>query len=330
MTINVAVVSPEALVLSCDSISSVTEYFLNPFADPADFVGSGRYQVSFSMNDLVPQVTNSWDGVVKMFALSSDEQTPVAAVTAGLARLNDRSMKSYADEFLRDKTANALMQRTVEEVANNFLIFMRRHYDQHYADSPLPPELRDGPMFLVGGFNAASHMPSLFRVNVQSNHVILEHAPGTFGIAWDGQSDAVERLIRGYDTVLRDSIESQVNAEFAALRKTLNNDTTRMPHKTLDRADLILPDSVDTELLEAPRVSIDWDDFGCKIAYGNLPVQDSIDLTAYLVGLQSGKAKFAKGIATVGGRTRIGLIRKQEGFHMLNEPELHYTRVGTV
>jgi hypothetical protein len=57
---------------------------------------------------------------------------------------------------------------------------------------------------------------------------------------------------------------------------------------------------------------------------------EAIDLTAYLVGLQSGKAKFAKGIATVGGRTRIGLIRKQEGVHMLNEPELHYTRVGAV
>ena len=66
-------------------------------------------------------------------------------------------------------------------------------------------------------------MPSLFRVNVQNNRVILERAPGTFGIAWDGQSDAV-----------------------------------------------------------------------------------------------------------TGGLMRIGLIRKQEGFHMLNEPELHYTRVGTV
>ena len=330
MTINVAVVSAEALVLGCDSISSVTEYFLNPFAHPADFIGSGKYRVSFSMTDLVPQVTNSWDGVTKMFALSSDEQTPVAAVTAGLARLNDRSMKSYADEFLRDKTANALAQRTVEEVANNFLVFMRRHYDQHYADSPLPPELRDGPVFLVGGYNAASHMPSLFRVNVQNNRVMLERAPGAFGIAWDGQSDAVERLIHGYDTVLRDSIESQVSAEFTALRKTLNSDTTRMPPKTLDRTKMILPERVDTEPLEAPRVSIDWDDFGCEIAYGNLPIQDSIDLTAYLVGLQSGQAKFGKGIATVGGRTRIGLIRKQEGFRMLNEPELHHTRVGAV
>ena len=69
---------------------------------------------------------------------------------------------------------------------------------------------------------------------------------------------------------------------------------------------------------------------GCDSIYGNLPIKDSLDLTAYLVELQSGQAKFAKGIATVGGRTRIGLIRKQEGFHMLNEPELHYTRVGTV
>jgi hypothetical protein len=298
MTINVAVVSAEALVLGCDSISTVTEYFINPFASPPEHIGAEEYRIAFTKGDLVPLVTNVWDGVTKMFALSSDERTPVAAVTAGLARLNNRSMKSYADEFLKDQAANSLVQHTVEEIANNFLIFMRRHYERHYANSPLPPELHDGPAFLLGGYDTASHLPALFRVNVQNNRVLSQCTPGTFGIAWDGQSDAVERLMHGYDAGLRDSVESQITAEF------------------------------DSERPDSPHFRIDWDNFGCKIAYENLPVQDSISLTAYLVELQSGKAKFGTGIATVGGRTRIGLIRKQEGFQMLNEPELHYTRVG--
>jgi hypothetical protein len=56
---------------------------------------------------------------------------------------------------------------------------------------------------------------------VQHNRILTEYTPDCFGIAWDGQSEAVERLIHGYDAVLRDSIESQVNAEFNALRKTV-------------------------------------------------------------------------------------------------------------
>jgi hypothetical protein len=32
MTINIAVVTSEALVLGCDSISSVTQYFVDPFS----------------------------------------------------------------------------------------------------------------------------------------------------------------------------------------------------------------------------------------------------------------------------------------------------------
>jgi hypothetical protein len=51
-------------------------------------------------------------------------------------------------------------------------------------------------------------------------------------------------------------------------------------------------------------------------------------LLSYLVGLQSGKSKFATGVATVGGRTHIGVITKREGFRMLDEPELRHTNIG--
>ncbi len=329
MTINVAVVSAEALVLGCDSISTVTEYFINPFARPAEHIGPENYRVAFTTSDLMPLVTNVWTGVTKMFALSCDERTPVAAVTAGLARLNSRSMKSYADEFLRDKAANSLVQHTVEEVAHNFLMFMRRHYERHYANSPLPPELRDGPAFLLGGYDAASPLPTLFKVNVQNNRILPKYSPGTFGIAWDGQSDAAERLFRGYDTGLRSSVESQVTAEVAALRKTMGNAAARRLQNLMDRSGISPPDDLDMELPDSSHLRIDWDKFEYEIAYENLPIQDSIDLAAYVVELQSGQERFSKGIARVGGRTHIGLIRRHEGFQMLDDPQIHYTRVRT-
>jgi hypothetical protein len=43
--------------------------------------------------------------------------------------------------------------------------------------------------------------------------------------------------------------------------------------------------------------------------------------------MQAGKSRFARGVATVGGRTHIGVITKDKGYAQLNEPELahHYT-----
>ncbi|HKZ72578.1 MAG TPA: hypothetical protein VJ011_00860, partial [Steroidobacteraceae bacterium] len=81
--------------------------------------------------------------------------TPVAAVTAGLAKLSDRSMSSYANEFLVESQAVAAAD-TVEEVANNFLRFVRTQYERHYADSKLPEEYRDAP----GRAGLSRHSPA--------------------------------------------------------------------------------------------------------------------------------------------------------------------------
>src|SRR5579871_474563 len=108
MTINVAVVTSEALVLGCDSIASTMRYFVDPFSVPSVDLGDGKVQLTVSTDDIVPHVTNSWDGVTKMFLLNHAGGTPVAAVTAGLAKMNDRSMSSYANQFLEDAVANTL------------------------------------------------------------------------------------------------------------------------------------------------------------------------------------------------------------------------------
>jgi hypothetical protein len=103
-----------------------------------------------------------------------------------------------------------------------------------------------------------------------------------------------------------------------------------MLQQVLERAGIAMPAGINTELPQAPRFNLDWDRFQSNIPYGKLPLQDAIDFSAYLVNLQSGKSKFASGVATVGGRTHIGLITKREGFRMLDEPELHHTNVGFV
>ena len=84
------------------------------------------------------------------------------------------------------------------------------------------------------------------------------------------------------------------------------------------------------ELPAAPEITIQWDRYRCNIACGNLPLQDAVDLAAFLVNLQSGMSKFAIGVPTVGGRTHVGVVTRHEGFRMLGEPELRHTHVGFV
>jgi hypothetical protein len=347
VTINIAVLTSEALVLSCDSIASVTEYFVDPFTCHNERTEDGSLSVTVTSADIIPQVTNTWDGVTKLFLLQGGS-CPVAAVTAGLAKLNNRSMSSYANQFLSEHGGSAPVEalgtmstfvgpqcvkpvlHTVDDVAHEFLAFMREHYDIHYGDSNVPQEYRHGPIFLVGGYDREEHLPSLYKVNVQEDIVHQLFAAGRFGLAWEGQTEAVERLVWGYDSLLRDSIENQIAAAMESVRKNMGGAAASMLQQILDHAEISLPQDINTELPAVPKIRIPWARYRCDIAYGNLPLQDAVDLAAFLVSLQSGMSKFAMGVPTVGGRTRVGVVSRHEGFRMLGEPELRHTHIGFV
>jgi hypothetical protein len=182
---------------------------------------------------------------------------------------------------------------TVEDTARQFLTFMRTHYEAHYADSKIPEEYRDGPLFLVGGYSRADHLPSLYRVNVQKNAITPMYAAGNFGLAWEGQSDAVERLIRGYDSDLRSAFERQITAGIETLRKAIGEAAAAMLQQVLDHAGIAMADGINTELPAGSPFTLPWDGYRCNIAYSHLPLQDAVDLVSFLVG-----AKFATGVPT--------------------------------
>ena len=68
-----------------------------------------------------------------------------------------------------------------------------------------------GPEFLVGGFGSNARFPALYRVRVQENDVVRQFVNGAGGIAWGGQANGVERIIRGYDGKLRRAIEERID-----------------------------------------------------------------------------------------------------------------------
>ena len=309
MTINVALVTSEAIVFGCDSTTSSTSHMLNVFPFLDGTAEDGKLVAKFNFTDISPVVTNAWSGVTKMFQIG-DHNIPVAAVTAGTAKLSDRTMASLALEFAHSGKAF----KSVKDCANEFLQFMRKHYDEHYASSPIPEPFRDGPEFLVGGYGRTAKFPALFSVKIKENTVDKEFDRGKTGVSWNGQADAVERVIRGIDGRFLRTIGSYITKRHRIIEQLANIENVQ------------LPDGLN--LSEVLNEDISLGGYGMDVDYSNLPLQEAINMVAYLVLMQAGKARFEKGIATVGGRIHVAVITKDRGFQLLNEPNLTHKYTG--
>jgi hypothetical protein len=264
-----------------------------------------------------------------MFPLA-DKYCHVAAVTSGVAALNQRTISSLALEYrsiIKKKKASKC-KRIVEAIAQEFLEFLRAEYEDHYKDSPLPESLRDGPEFLVGGFGQNDKFPSCYRVRVQQNDVIEDFASGKSGLSWNAQSDAVERVIRGYDEKLRKLVDESFESVIGKYQTDMNQAVLRILDDVLKKLNATMPDGVDTTLPDQVALSPPWDQLRTTVPYSALPLQEAVNFVSYLIMMQAGKSRFAPNVATVGGRTHIGVITRDEGFRKLNEPALSHQYTG--
>lgn len=315
MTINVALVTSDALILGCDSVASTSRVMLDPWqlvernddgTPKADH--DGNFVARFRFEHFRSVVTDVWGGVTKMFELCR-AGSKVAATTAGLASLGGRTMQNLAVQFARDLDANG-GAADVGDVAQQFLAFIRGEFDKEYADPAIPNELKDQIEFLVGGYGVAGYFPSLYRLRVRENHIEKVWGEGEFGLAWAGQADGVSRLVFGYDLLLKYRAQRVTVAVVDDLYKQFSEASAKILQEVLAKLGAQLPQGVNTDLPEKPKVEFPWEDFQLDIECQNLPLQDAVDLVSYFVNVQAGRAKFVRGVATVGGRTRIGVFNQ--------------------
>ncbi len=331
MTINIALATSDALVLGCDSVASAREYFLRPFGtglqrdSKGELLqdGDGNFTMKFNFTDLSSVVTNAWGGVTKMFQIHEQPATLVA-ITAGTAKLNDRPTASYAADFL-SLADNKDLRRARTLLMPSVSLCARRN-DQHYEGADLPENLRDGPEFLVGGYGDKDDFPSIYRIRTQENDVEKEFgingSMGLSGVSWNGQSDAVERFMRGYDGHLRADIENKTRQELQKASENSANTFSEFINDLLAKLGQKLPEGTKFDLPEMKASTIDWDQYAVGLDYANLPLQEAVNFVGFLVMLQAGKARFARGVATVGGYVHVGVITLKDGFTPLEEPKL--------
>lgn len=338
LTINIAVVTRESVILGCDSLSSASDWAFFPYRDGAQFAkdAQGNFILDASGNRVIsiphPQVehvvTTVFGGARKMFCLYEDPDTQVAAITSGSATLVGETIADIARRFSRENQQESVTFNTVEEVANAFYAFARRIWETDVGYDTSEEELRPylpTVQFLVGGIGRDDSTGQVFRLDIKSGTCQLQFQPtDPYGICWAGQSNFVERLLRGADehmilTVGREIVRAQQDQRTAVLTGIT---------EALTAAGVQIPEGLELNIEETTAPSIPWHTANASIDFANLPLQYAVEFASLLVNTQSGMQKFARGIPTVGGRTHVGVIQRGEKFRMLNEPELIHAHTG--
>lgn len=343
MTINVVVATYHAVVLGCDSLSSVVERAYFPFrrdAAPArDAEGNfirdtdGNLTLPLRADQLVNAATNIVGGVQKMFLLherheAASVECSVAALTSGLATLNGIVIAELGQRFKRRCGARRHPFTTAGEVAAEFLAFVRPLWEEQVgfaaADAESRAQLAELD-FMVAGYGPDDEYIKVFRVSV-SQQTVVESFPDSdhCNAAWAGQSEAVASLLNGQSRSMMCNVNNWTGDAFDSMRASIVMSVLDQ----LEQLGVALPESIKLKLPMSMRPNASWEASGPTIDWANLPVQSAVDLVSMLVNAESGIQRFSAGIPGVGGRTRIGILRRGHAFLALNEPEIVHSHVG--
>lgn len=346
MTTNVVVATYHGVVLGCDSLSSIVERAYFPFRAPdalaRDEQGElirdpqGRPLIIFDDRNLQMTPTNIMGGVRKMFILyqdkdSSDIERSIAATTAGLGTLNGVVISDLADRFRRRCFADGRVYETAEQVVNDFIDYLRPLWEQQVQFDAEKGEgyyRQDDLQFIVSGYGPGDDYIKVFRVSIASGESgevteLFPDAPHC-SAAWGGQTSSIEALINGSSFNAMFPIHQAVTAAMERQRSTLVTSVLEQ----LREQGVPIPEQAQLDITVELPEDLPWGQGGPQFSWANLPVQSAVDLVSTLVNAESAIQKFAMGIPTVGGRTRVGLMQRGMPFAFLNEPEIVHQHVG--
>lgn len=343
MTTNVVVATYHGVVLGCDSLSSIVERAYFPFRTPdalardADgnpmFDAQGRPLLVYSDANFVLTPTNIMGGVQKMFVLfesgeQDDIECSVAAITSGLGTLNGVVIAELAAKFRRSAKGGNKAYQTAAEVVQDFVAFVRPLWEQQTGfvavDEAMRPML-DDLQFLACGYGPGDEYTKVFRISVSEESMpeLFFKAPHC-SAAWAGQSNAISSLINGVSPDTRWILGRSVVSALDTQRQSIVAEVLEQ----LRQQGVEIPEPFEAQINAQVPGDLPWLEGAPAMDWANLPVQSAVDLVSTLVNAESAIQKFAMGIPTVGGRTRIGLMRRGMPFAFLNEPEITHHHVG--
>jgi hypothetical protein len=261
VTICVSVLSAEGLVFAADSVVTLTGILQDD---------KGNRQVS------VIQTFNYANKVTHL------KDYPIGVMAWGLASFGDRSIQSLIMEFeygYPSMAANS--QYTVKKVAQDLVDFIKKRYEDYFktAPEPLPPPEHRILGMLIGGFSSKSFYAEQYQYEFPTSTELREPRPRkpdgtpTFGASWFGMTDALVRLIKGFD--------------LSSLQELINRGVDKV----------VIQKWIDDQVSDLPLI------------FDGMPLQDAIDFAEYCVQVTIGRFRFSPGIAACGGDIDIAVMR---------------------
>lgn len=239
------------------------------------------------LNNGGEEIVNVYDNANKIFNLGKG--LPIGAVTAGVGAIGHASIATLAKDLRKrlsgedkDHLDWALSENTytMSEVADKAARFLfDETWKSAYGDNTNIGLFN----FWIFGFSAGAPLSELWKIDVLEgvcNGPRLVRSQDVSGIDWAGQTEAVSRLLLGYDPRLEPFLRSQ-GADDASVQTFFN---------------------VMDQHFQAPLYS------------DPMPIMDAIELAEFLVYVAKMFSRFNTGAATVGGPTEVAAITRHEGF----------------
>lgn len=263
MTIAISIKVYDGLVLAADSASTL--------------YGSGASSGIVNVYNTADKVFNLYKGL------------PIGGTSWGTGSIGHASISTLAKDLRRRLMGRDPRQKewaidpghySLEEVAEAARRFL---YDELYA--PIFKDAAQKPAlgFLVAGYSAGGEMAEEWRILIQGGECRgpeLIREPGETGLSWQGEPEAITRLVMGYGTRLPEVLKE-----------------LGVPEDQIVQAMRQIESRLEVRLAPSP-----------------MPIQDAIDLAKFLVQLTIMFSRFGPGAPTVGGPIEVAAITRHEGF----------------
>ncbi len=185
MSLGIVIKAPEGIVLAAESRLTLTAQ---------DVTTNDKVQVSF-------------DNATKLLAFQQDEKfRSVGVVTYGQAAIGSRTAASFVPEF-ESQIGDAELD--TEALASRLAEFFSAEWATAMPKNYAGPDMT----FIVGGYDANAAYGRVFQIDIPQHATPMELNKGdrSFGITWGGQTDHLDRLIRGFDRRLPEVIAKTLN-----------------------------------------------------------------------------------------------------------------------
>lgn len=261
MSLGIVIKAPEGIVLAADS----------------------RLTLAAQNTATQEKIQVSFDNATKLLSFQQDNKPrPVGVVTYGQAGIGSRTAASFVPEFESQIGDEPL---DTAKFAARLADFYKKQWDAVVPQSYAGPQMT----FVVGGYDQKDAYGRVFMIEIPQHTKPVELNIGTnFGITWGGQTDHMDRLLRGYDHLLPELVAKALNLT-PAKRKEMEAaiSTLQMP--------LPLP---------------------------AMPLQDCVDLAVFFIRTTITAQSLTIGTHGVGGPIDVATVTRSRGLEFIQRKRI--------